>query len=148
MLNLFEHFCNSIDSKGEKIFEKFDKNQFEIRSIRFDSTSSLRCLFWDFRGFFTNWRKRNYLTEHFHQRSSPLTKFWPCGPCGLVRNVQNWFYYFFWLVLPITYSHSQKFRYRYYLIILELNWIMQSLRIERIFALVEVWNLLNSELLK
>ena len=33
---------DSIDSKGEKKFEKFDKNQFEIRSIRFDSTSRRR----------------------------------------------------------------------------------------------------------
>ena len=45
MLDSFEirsiEFKNydSIDSKGEKCFEKFDKNQFEIRSIRFDSTS-------------------------------------------------------------------------------------------------------------
>ena len=30
---------NSNDLKGEKIFEKFDKNQFEICSITFDSTS-------------------------------------------------------------------------------------------------------------
>ena len=30
--------CNSIDSKGKKIFKKFDENQFEIRSIRFDYT--------------------------------------------------------------------------------------------------------------
>ena len=30
---------DAIDSKGEKYFG-FDKNQFEIRSIRFDSTSS------------------------------------------------------------------------------------------------------------
>ena len=32
---------DSIALKGEKYFEKFDKNQFEIRSMRFDSTSSL-----------------------------------------------------------------------------------------------------------
>ena len=29
--------CDSIDSKGQKIFEKFDENLFDIRSIRFDS---------------------------------------------------------------------------------------------------------------
>ena len=32
--------CGSIDSKGQKRFEKFDVDYFEIRSIRFDSTST------------------------------------------------------------------------------------------------------------
>ena len=39
--NLFNSkIYDLIDSKGERYFEKFDKNQFEIRSIRFDSTST------------------------------------------------------------------------------------------------------------
>ena len=31
--------CDSINKKSEEIFEEFDKNQFQIRSIQFDSTS-------------------------------------------------------------------------------------------------------------
>ena len=39
--NLFDSkIYDSIDSKGEKWFKKFDKNQFKIRLIRFASTSS------------------------------------------------------------------------------------------------------------
>ena len=31
--------CDLIDSREQKIFKKFDKNQFEVRLIRFYSTS-------------------------------------------------------------------------------------------------------------
>ena len=41
--------CDSIGSKGQKIFEKFDKNLFEIRSIRFDSNYRVESNFSDAR---------------------------------------------------------------------------------------------------
>ena len=45
--------CDWIDSKGQKIFEKFDENQFEIRSIRFDSNYRMESKFSD-AGFVQN----------------------------------------------------------------------------------------------
>ena len=39
--------CDLIDSKGQIIFEKFDKNQFKIRSIWFDSNYRVRSNFWE-----------------------------------------------------------------------------------------------------
>ena len=36
--------CDLIDSREQKIFKKFDKNQFEISLIRLDSTSNPNTL--------------------------------------------------------------------------------------------------------
>ena len=45
--------CDSIDSKGQNIFEKFNENWFEIRSIRFDSNYRVESNFSD-AGFVRN----------------------------------------------------------------------------------------------
>ena len=48
VLNSFDSkICDSIDLKGQKIFEKFDENEYEILSIWFDSNYRVESNFSD-----------------------------------------------------------------------------------------------------